>query len=80
MIGDWSFNDLSEKALIKVFRIRWCVSPAAVKRDSAPFMGGVWLNGSFGISGFVMYISFHAPEDVVEISSGAIRTMDPYCA
>lgn len=65
---------------MKVFRIRWCVSPAAVKRDSAPFMGGVWLNGSFGIRGFDVYMSFHAPEDVVAISSGAIRMMGPYCA
>ena len=40
-------------------------------------MGGVWLNGSFGISGFDVYMSFHAPEDVVAISSGAIRTIGP---
>jgi len=50
-----------------------------VKSDSAPFMGGVWLNGSLGASGFARYMSSHAPGDVVASSSGAIRTIGPYC-
>lgn len=32
------------------------------------------------MSGFDVYMSCQAPEDVVAISSGAIRTIDPYCA
>ena len=39
--GDWYYNELSEKVMIKGFRIRGCVSLGAVKRDSTPFMGGV---------------------------------------
>ena len=38
-------------------------------------MGGVWLNRYIGISGFVIYMSDHAPEDVIAISSGAIRAI-----
>ena len=46
MIGACSLNALSEKAFINVRRMRVCVCPSAVNKESAPFIGGVVLNGS----------------------------------
>ena len=50
-IGACSLNALSEKALMNVRRMRVCVCPSAVNNESAPFIGGVILNGSLGRKG-----------------------------
>ena len=49
-----------------------------MESDSAPFIGSVWLKGSFGARVFAVYMSSQAPGDIVANSSGAIRTIGPY--